>query len=151
MTYKIERRSLDSVRIAFSSFQGQVSQAARHMPAVFQSIRGQACGAPFIGYLSPVDDQGEAEMMLCVPTEQTPNAPGVEVMQLPGGPAACLTHVGPYSTLPNAYAAMQQYMEQHKLHLRPPCREVYVKGPGMLLKGNPQQYITELVFPLEDE
>jgi len=32
-----------------------------------------------------------------------------------------------------------------------PFREVYIKGPGMFLKGNPEKYITEIIFPLEKE
>ena len=29
-----------------------------------------------------------------------------------------------------------------------PTREVYLKGPGMLLKGNPEKYLTEIQIPV---
>jgi len=29
-----------------------------------------------------------------------------------------------------------------------PRREIYIKGPGMIFKGNPQNYITEIAIPL---
>ncbi|HBH0630399.1 TPA: AraC family transcriptional regulator, partial [Clostridioides difficile] len=32
-----------------------------------------------------------------------------------------------------------------------PWREVFIKGPGMLIKGNPDNYITEIIFPLKEE
>tara|TARA_B100000575_G_scaffold17953_1_gene12467 strand:- start:884 stop:994 length:111 start_codon:yes stop_codon:yes gene_type:complete len=29
-------------------------------------------------------------------------------------------------------------------------REIYIKGPGMIFRGKPKKYITEIQFPLED-
>lgn len=150
MNYTIEIRNLEPTRVALSHYNGPVQDAPKYMPAVFKSVRGLTNGAPFIGYLSLVSPQGEAEMILCVPTAETPSAQGVEIAQLPGGKAACLTHIGPYNKMHLAYEAMNRYLAENGLSLRPPCREVYIKGPGMVLKGNPEQYITELVFPLED-
>ena len=49
------------------------------------------------------------------------------------------------------YIAIDEYAANHKLKLLPPFREVYIKGPGMFLKGNPNKYVTEIVFPIEGE
>ncbi len=48
------------------------------------------------------------------------------------------------------YAAIDSYAEQNKLKLCPPFREVFIKGPGMFLKGNPDKYITEIQFPIQE-
>jgi len=32
-----------------------------------------------------------------------------------------------------------------------PTREVYLKGPGMIFKGNPRNYLTEIQIPFEPE
>jgi hypothetical protein len=29
-------------------------------------------------------------------------------------------------------------------------REVYVKGPGLIFKGNPKNYLTEIQLPFKD-
>jgi len=29
------------------------------------------------------------------------------------------------------------------------CREIYHKGPGMVFKGNPNKYVTEIVISFE--
>lgn len=29
-------------------------------------------------------------------------------------------------------------------------REIYIKGPGMMFKGNPEKYITEILYPIEE-
>jgi hypothetical protein len=31
-----------------------------------------------------------------------------------------------------------------------PTREVYVKGPGLIFKGNPKNYLTEIQLPFKD-
>lgn len=33
----------------------------------------------------------------------------------------------------------------------PPFWEVFIKGPGMILKGNPDKYITEIQFPIKGD
>lgn len=102
-------------------------------------------------YLSMNQETKVAEMELCVPTEMMPNGNGVEVKELPRIKAVCLTHVGSYETLFHAYAAIDEYAKENKLILAPPFREVFIKGPGMLIKGNLGKYITEVQFPIMEE
>ncbi len=90
-------------------------------------------------------------MDLCVPTAQTPNSDGITLRDIPGQKVICLTHVGPYDTLPMAYEAIAHYAKEKGLTVQPPWREVFIKGPGMILKGNPKKYITEILFPLKEE
>lgn len=90
-------------------------------------------------------------MELCVPTEMMPNGNGVEIKELPRIKAVCLTHIGSYETLFHAYTAIDEYAKENKLILAPPFREVFIKGPGMLMKGNPDKYITEVQFPIVEE
>ena len=37
---------------------------------------------------------------------------------------------------------------ERKLEIVLPTREVYVKGPGMIFKGNPKNYLTEIQLPI---
>lgn len=91
------------------------------------------------------------EMDLCVPTEETPVKNGVEIKELPRIKAISVTHIGSYEALHNAYTAIDRYAAEHNLRLMPPFREVFIKGPGLLLKGSPAQYVTEILFPIKEE
>ncbi|MEY8545690.1 GyrI-like domain-containing protein [Clostridium sporogenes] len=91
------------------------------------------------------------EMELCVPTAETPKSNGVTVKDMPQIKAVCVTHVGSYETMHYAYEAIKNYAQENNLSLQPPFREVFIKGPGMILKGNPNKYITEIIFPLKEE
>lgn len=151
MDYKIEIKDIEPIRVAYMGYKGIVTEANKVFPNVFKSIRGKSNGAPFFSYLSMNPETHMGEMELCVPTEETPAGSGIEVKEMPRLKAVCVTHVGSYESLDKAYAAIDQYAVNHKLMLTPPFREVFIKGPGMLLKGNPDKYITEIQFPIKEE
>lgn len=48
-----------------------------------------------------------------------------------------------------AYKAILDYAGEHDLKCLTPSREIYLKGPGMIFKGNPNKYVTEIIIPIE--
>ena len=36
------------------------------------------------------------------------------------------------------------------MQIKYPIREIYIKGPGMIFRGNPKKYITEIQFLFKD-
>lgn len=151
MDYQIETRDIEPIRVAFMRYKGIATEANKVFPNVFKSIRGKTNGAPFFCYYVMNPETKMGEMDLCVPTAETPAVNGIEVKEMPRIKAVCTTHTGSYETLHQAYTAIDQYAAEHNLQLQPPFREVFIKGPGMLLKGNPSQYITEILFPLRED
>lgn len=150
MDYQIEIRDIESVRVAFMKYKGIANEANRFFPNVFKSIQGKSNGAPFFCYYVMNPETKIGEMELCVPTAETPNSNGITVKEMPRTRSVCTTHLGPYETMNRAYEAIARYAQENNLTLQPPFREVYIKGPGMLLKGNPDKYITEILFPLKE-
>ncbi len=57
-------------------------------------------------------------------------------------------HKGSYENSSHAYKALLDLCKQNNLETAIPTREVYIKGPGMLFKGNPNKYITEIIIPI---
>ena len=149
MNYQIEIKAIEPVTVATMCYSGPVTEAAKHFPAVFKAIKGRSNGAPFFCYHKVNEKTSIGEMELCVPTVETPNGHGVTLKDLPRARVICLTHIGPYETLRKAYTAMHSYIEKNGLAIQPPWREVFIKGPGMIFKGNPHKYITEILFPLK--
>lgn len=151
MNYEIEIKDVEPIRVAFMKYRGAIAEANKVFPNVFKAIRGKTNGAPFFCYyvMDPKSKIGELE--LCVPTLDTPNGNGITVKEMPRIKAVCVTHIGPYKTMNLAYEAINHYAHENNLILEPPFREVYIKGPGMFLKGNPNKYITEIIFPIKEE
>lgn len=151
MDYKIETREIEPVRVAYLCYRGVATEANKAFPKVFQAIMGKANGAPFFSYLEMNPETKMGVMELCVPTAEMPSGSGIEVKEMPRIKAVCATHIGPYETLDAAYAAIDHYAGENGILLHPPFREVFIKGPGMILKGNPDKYITEILFPMKED
>jgi effector-binding domain-containing protein len=74
-------------------------------------------------------------------------APEVEVAQseLPGGPAAVYTHVGPYDELRHGWSRLDELLDDAGLARSGPGWESYVDDPE---ETPPDQLRTEIVVPL---
>jgi DNA-binding transcriptional MerR regulator len=77
-------------------------------------------------------------------------AQGISVREIAGGRALTLIHCGPYDKVSPTYAKLFQAARTRNLNVRLPTREVYIKGPGMIFKGNPENYVTEVQMLVEE-
>ncbi|MGF3194915.1 GyrI-like domain-containing protein [Facklamia sp. P13055] len=151
MDYQIEIKDIDPVRVAYMKYRGIVTDASKVFPKVFKSIHGKTSGSPFFNYITMNSETKVGDIELCVPTNEEPIGNGIEVKILPRIKAVCVTHIGTYETLYKAYEAIDRYSKENVLEISPPFRELFIKGPGMVFKGNPEKYITEIQFPIKGE
>ena len=70
--------------------------------------------------------------------------------ELPGGRCVSLVHKGPYEQLGRSYARITQYIKEKGYTVALPTGEVYLKGPGMIFRGNPKNYVTEIQMVIEE-
>ena len=70
---------------------------------------------------------------------------GVEVVELPGGPAAVGVHVGTYDGLPGAWGELRTWFSELAARMRGDFLEVYVTDPSEV---EPNQNETRLVLPI---
>lgn len=151
MHYQIEMKEIEPIRVAYTKYKGFAIEANKVFPNVFKAIRGKTNGAPLFNYIS-MDKQSKIGLIeLCVPTQERPIGNGIEVKELSRMKALCTTHLGPYESLPMAYDAIEAYAIENNIHLTSPFREVFIKGPGMFLKGKPKNYITEVQILILEE
>ncbi|WDV46983.1 GyrI-like domain-containing protein [Clostridiaceae bacterium M8S5] len=148
MNCQIEIKNIESIRVAYTKYKGISTKVNNVFPNVFKAIKGKANGAPFCCFYKMNKETKIGDMELCVPTDQKPIREGVFVKDIPSIKAVCITHVGSYETLYTSYEKIEKYAKENNLNIGFPFREVYIKGPGMILKGNPNKYITEIQFPI---
>ena len=68
----------------------------------------------------------------------------IRVRGLSAGRFVALSHKGPYDELGRSYAKILEYVKQRNYKIETPTREIYIKAPGMIFKGNPKNYLTEI-------
>lgn len=148
MEYLFEIKNLEPVNAVSIRFKGKYSDMGKHMRSLYKAVKGKADGAPFCIYY----DEGykeKADIELCIPFKGNVTSNEVTVKQLPVGKAICTQHVGSYETLNEAYKQIIEYANAKGYKMKAPSREIYIKGPGMIFKGNPNKYITEIIIPIE--
>jgi effector-binding domain-containing protein len=79
-----------------------------------------------------------------MPVSKSLKVDGLDVRTLTGGRCLSLIHRGRYNELGRSYERLIRHAQERGYQLQLPCREVYLKGPGMIFKGNPTNYLTEV-------
>jgi DNA-binding transcriptional MerR regulator len=108
-------------------------QAGRH-------IRGKAMN---LYYDAEYRDE-DADIESCFPVSEMKGTGPIAVHRIGGGKCVYLVHQGPYDQIGRSYAKVMEYVQQKGYEVELPMREVYLKGPGMILRGNPSHYLTEI-------
>ena len=148
MNYKIDVKEFQPVTVASIRYKGKYSDVSKYIGKIYKAVKGNASGAPFNCYYDS-EFKEEADIELCVPTTKLISADNITSKKLPGIKAICTTHLGSYESLNFAYKALLDYAISHNIKYLTPSREVYVKGPGMIFKGNPNKFVTEIIIPFE--
>src|SRR5262245_35411117 len=91
-----------------------------------------------------------ADYEACMPIKSGQPRDGIDVRDLPAGRCVSLLHQGPYEQLGRSYEKALAYAKAKGYCLVAPCREVYLKGPGMIFKGNPKNYLTEIQLMVDE-
>lgn len=148
MDYQIEVKTISPVTVASIRYKGKYNEVGNYIGQLYKAVKSNGVGAPIQCYYD-AEYTEEADVEICIPTKKLISSQGITAKQLPEITGICTTHVGSYEKLNEAYKALLDYANEHKLKCLTPSREIYVKGPGMLFKGNENQYVTEIIIPFE--
>jgi len=152
MEYQVEIRDITSVDVISIRFNGKYSDMGKHIGSLYKAAKNNNSGAPFALYHDD-DYKEEADIELCVPTKKliAVTDGNITSKTLPAIKATCVTHKGGYDRLNLAYKALLDYAKSENLILQTPSREVYTKGPGVIFRGNENNYITEIITPFQEQ
>ena len=149
--FEVEVKELAPLEVAGLRWKGGYADTGKALGQVCRRYGRYTRGKPFnLYYDVDVKDEG-ADVESCVPVEQAPEAESFEVHTLPGGRCVSLIHKGPYEEIHRTWARVMGYIQEKGLTATLPYREIYLKGPGMIFKGNPKNYLTEIQILVEGE
>ena len=90
----------------------------------------------------------DADFEACFPVRKAKAVNGIAVREMSAVRCVTLVHRGPYDELGRSYEKVFSYIKSRHLEAEMPTREVYLKGPGMIFRGNPKNYLTEIQIPI---
>jgi effector-binding domain-containing protein len=143
-TFTVEEKWLDPVLIAGVRMKGRYSECGKGFAKIGRTFGRHISGKCFLMHYDSEYMEDDADFEACMPIRKGKDVEGVAVRELPGGRCVYLLHKGPYQELGRSYAKVLAYIKEHGYEIVMPTREVYLKGPGMIFKGNPKNYLTEI-------
>lgn len=143
-SYEIVIKNIPDTLIASIRFRGRYEDAGVYFPRLFKLCGRHVSGSPFFLYYDADYKEEDADIEACVPVKAPVEGDGIKSRMLKGGQAITIIHKGPYEHLGDSYKKLIDYVNQTGLKLLTPSREIYLKGPGMILPRSPKKYITEI-------
>lgn len=149
-TFEVVEKTLEPILIAGVRMKGKYSDCGIGFKKIGKALGRYIAGKPFCLYYDGEYREDDADLEACMPLKREQQAEGVSVRELPGGRCLSLLHKGPYEEIGRSYEKILKAVEQRGYEVQLPTREVYLKGPGMIFRGNPKKYLTEIQIVLKD-
>lgn len=147
--HDIEVKEIPPMCVAGIRMKGRYDECGKAFAKLGRSLGRHIAGTPLCLFYDAEYRDTDADFEPCMPVRRLVSVDGVHVRELPSAMAITLLHRGPYSELGRSYERLIQYCKQHHYNPVTPNREVYLKGPGMIFKGNPKKYVTEIQMLIE--
>ena len=148
--FEVHEKMLDAILIAGIRVKGRYSDCGKAFGQIGKAFGRYIRGTPFLLHYDTEYKEDDADFEACMPVRQGKQLDGVSLRELPGARCVSLLHKGPYDELGRSYAKLLKYVKERGYSIEMPTREVYIKGPGMIFKGNPRNYLTEIQLPLRN-
>jgi effector-binding domain-containing protein len=123
---------------------GKYSECGKGFARIGRGLGPRIRGKAFLLHYDCEYRQDDADFEACMPVRAGKPVDGISVRELEGGRCVSLMHKGPYNELGGSYAKIFEFIHDKGYEPLTPSREVYHKGPGMIFKGNPRNYLTEI-------
>jgi DNA-binding transcriptional MerR regulator len=149
-SFDIEEKVVDSLLIAGHRMKGQYQDYGEGIKVVAKQCGRHINGKAMCLYHDGEYKENDADFEPFFPVRKGTSSSEVSVRELAGGRCVSLIHKGPYDTLSESYKAIYSYIKEKGYSTILPTREVYIKGPGMIFRGNPNNYLTEIQMFLSD-
>lgn len=146
--YEVQEKNLAPMLIGGIRMKGRYCDCGKGFGQIGRKLGRYIAGQPFLLHYDCEYKENDADFEACFPIRQAKAVEGVSVRELAGGRCLSLLHKGPYDQLGHSYARIFKHVKEKGLTPVIPTREVYIKGPGMLFKGNPKNYLTEIQVPV---
>ncbi len=145
-SFEIEEKQLPDMLIASHRMRGAYSDCRIGFKKVYRRFGMKVAGPAMMLHHDCEYKETDSDFEAAAPIKAGESKDDVEVRTLNGGRCISLKHRGPFESLTEPYTKLREFLEANQHEVLLPSREIYHKGPGMIFKGNPNKYLTEIQF-----
>ena len=144
--FEIEEKTIEPMLVAGVRMTGRYDECGQGFSKIGRAMGRQIRGKPLCLYYDGEYKENDADFEPCIPVRKAKQVDGISVRELPGGRCVSLVYQGPYGDPGHgrSYEQIFEYIKSRDYRILLPSREVYLKGPGMIFRGNPRKYLTEI-------
>ncbi|MGN6369186.1 MAG: GyrI-like domain-containing protein [Phycisphaerae bacterium] len=146
--FEVSEKDVPVVTVAAIRMRGAYKDCGKAFGKIARSFRRDVSGKPLLLHHETEYKEQDADFEACFPVRKARAVAGTDVHELPAAHCVTLVHQGPYEELGRSYEKVFSYVKSHGYEVELPTREIYLKGPGMIFRGNPQKYLTEIQVPI---
>jgi DNA-binding transcriptional MerR regulator/effector-binding domain-containing protein len=146
---QVEEKTVPPMLVAGIRTKGKYGDVGPLFGKLCRGAGGAVGGPPMTLYYDMEYKETDADFEACIPLKKKKDIAGADVRELCGGKCVALVHKGAYDELHGSYQRLMTYIKEKGYQVIAPPREIYIKGPGMIFRGNPKKYITEIQFLVE--
>jgi DNA-binding transcriptional MerR regulator/effector-binding domain-containing protein len=144
LKYSVEEKVVEDILFVGFRFKGKYNEVGKGFSKAARAAGRHIAGGALCLYYDGEYREKDADIEAGFPVSEQVKGDDLSCRVIPGGKAVTLVHKGSYDTLGHSYERVFEYINEHKLKPVTPTREVYIKGPGMIFRGNPEKYLTEI-------
>jgi DNA-binding transcriptional MerR regulator len=142
--FEVEEKEVETLLIAGYRMKGRYGDVGEGFKILGKEFGRHINGKAMTLYFDSEYKETDADFEPCFPIRKGNSSDKISVRELKGGKCVSIIHKGTYDTLGKSYRLLFDYMGRKNYKTILPSREVYIKGPGTILKGNPNNYLTEI-------
>jgi DNA-binding transcriptional MerR regulator/effector-binding domain-containing protein len=143
-SFQVEEKIAEPILIAGIRTKGRYSDCGEAFARIGKRFGRSINGKPLLVLFDFEYREDDADFEACMPIRSGTPVDGISVQELSGGDCVALLHKGPSEQLGRSYARLLEYTQEKGFEVVLPTREIYHKGPGMIFRGNPKNYLTEI-------
>jgi len=143
---KIIEKNVNDLLVLSIRVKTRYEETGKYIGKLYKAAGRHADGKVLNLYWDEGYVENDADLEICLPVKKVINKGDIKSRTLEGGRAVSIVHKGPYGTQGVSYKAVLDYMSTHNLSPIQAPREIFLKGPGMIFKGNPKNYLTEIIW-----
>ncbi len=148
--FEVEEKTVETILIAGHRMKGKYSDVGEGFAKIGKKFGRHINGKAMTLYYDGEYKEDGADIEPCMPVRKGEDTEDITVRELRGGKCVSLIHKGEYEKLGDSYKKIFAYINDKGYKYSIPHREVYIKGPGMIFKGNAKNYLTEIQLMIDE-